>query len=149
MVSIAHWWNENYTGSVPQILGKVLNLNKNIYHTYITIAFGNVPALHLQKSAFTFLRISKWKISWKLWSTVPFFMSGWSESMKGPICQRTIDVYSSRTFQTSICCPMYRIERTHQYKKLRLLTTSIWKKFLQWLKQQIIGCCIGTCRDDL
>ena len=33
MVSITHRWNENYTDSVPQILGKVLNLNKkNITH---------------------------------------------------------------------------------------------------------------------
>jgi hypothetical protein len=33
MVSITHGWNENYTDSVPQILGKVLNLNKkNITH---------------------------------------------------------------------------------------------------------------------
>lgn len=55
----------------------------NINVTQLCIS---LPASMKSSVVPTFLRISKRNMSWKLLSTAPFFISGWSESIKGPIC---------------------------------------------------------------
>lgn len=145
MVGITYGWNKNHTNIVPQILGEVLKLDKDIKYKCYSVVYFITCQHEIFCGAYLSQNFEKKYVLKALINSSLFYFRMIRVNKGSHLHPRHINWYGV----PNILNCFNKIQMPHQYKKLRLLTTGIRYQFLQRFKQQIITRCIGTCCNDL